>query len=251
MMRTLVYILAIFCLISQATRADSEIKRIDKIQSGNTIVRHFLYNPVGFWKFEEGSGVIAGDSSGVGNNGTINGATWTTGKIGQALSFDGVNNYVAASSAVNPGASDFTLSFWFYPTDFNTFPAGYVRTILSQQNGTGTGRGWIYIYDINSHLNSSLGSVFGDSGFTLSLNTWVQATLVHNNAANTLTWYVNGVARNTNTGVAIESATGNYILGAQKDVTKGLYAGILDDVRIYNRALTVDEIQRLYFLGQQ
>ncbi len=45
---------------------------------------------VGWWRFDEGSGTIAGDSSGNGNNGTIYGATWVAGKYGQALSFDGI-----------------------------------------------------------------------------------------------------------------------------------------------------------------
>src|SRR3989338_5705843 len=50
---------------------------------------------VGHWKFDEGTGLSAGDSSGNNNTGTlVNGPTWTTGKIGQALNFDGVDDYV-------------------------------------------------------------------------------------------------------------------------------------------------------------
>jgi hypothetical protein len=46
---------------------------------------------VGHWKFDEGSGITAGDSSGNNNTGTLtNGPTWTTGKLGGALSFDGI-----------------------------------------------------------------------------------------------------------------------------------------------------------------
>ncbi len=47
---------------------------------------------VGYWNFDEGSGTVAADGSGSGNNGTINGATWVAGKVGSgALSFDGEN----------------------------------------------------------------------------------------------------------------------------------------------------------------
>src|SRR3989338_5343069 len=50
---------------------------------------------VGYWTFDEGAGTTANDSSGNNNTGTLtNGPTWTTGKIGQALNFDGVNDYV-------------------------------------------------------------------------------------------------------------------------------------------------------------
>jgi hypothetical protein len=53
----------------------------------------YLNGLVGWWKFDEGSGTVAYDSSGNGNDGNLtNGPTWTTGKIGGALSFDGVND---------------------------------------------------------------------------------------------------------------------------------------------------------------
>ena len=54
---------------------------------------------VGWWKFDEGSGTVAYDSSGNGNDGNLtNGPTWTTGKIGGALSFDGVDDFVDVSN---------------------------------------------------------------------------------------------------------------------------------------------------------
>src|SRR3989344_3676813 len=54
---------------------------------------------VGYWTFDEGTGATASDSSGNNNTGTLtNGPTWTTGKIGQALSFDGVDDYVNISN---------------------------------------------------------------------------------------------------------------------------------------------------------
>ena len=64
---------------------------------------------VGYWSFDEGSGAVAGDASGNGKNGTISGASWTDGKRGQALSFNGTNNYVDAG---NVGSGVKTISFW-------------------------------------------------------------------------------------------------------------------------------------------
>src|SRR3990167_6079208 len=67
---------------------------------------------VGYWTFDEGSGATAADSSGNNNTGTlVNGPSWTTGKIGQALSFDGVDDLVTASGISNT-PSAFTLSAW-------------------------------------------------------------------------------------------------------------------------------------------
>src|SRR3989344_8523640 len=80
---------------------------------------------VGYWTFDEGSGTTANDSSGNNNTGTlINGSTWTTGKIGGALSFDGTNDYVLINSTAI-GAGDISACAWIYlkslpPNRFNT-----------------------------------------------------------------------------------------------------------------------------------
>ena len=68
---------------------------------------------VGWWRFDEGSGSVAKDSSGYGNDGTVYGATSVTGKYGQALSFDGQSNNVQIpfNSVLNP-TSAITLSTW-------------------------------------------------------------------------------------------------------------------------------------------
>jgi len=70
---------------------------------------------VGAWKFDEGSGTIAYDSSGNNNHGTIYGATWVDGKFGKALQFDGIDDYV--SIATIPLDKDLTIVFWFEPTN--------------------------------------------------------------------------------------------------------------------------------------
>jgi ligand-binding sensor domain-containing protein len=74
-------------------------------------------NLVAWYKFDEGSGTTALDSAN-GHNGTVNGATWTAGKVGGALSFDGVNDYVDVPD--NPALrftqnSSFTLCAWVNP----------------------------------------------------------------------------------------------------------------------------------------
>ena len=72
---------------------------------------------VGWWKFDEGSGSTAADSSGNGNHGFITGAVWTKGKTGQALDFDGANDYVRI--VVNPALNNLnaiTMAAWIYPS---------------------------------------------------------------------------------------------------------------------------------------
>jgi hypothetical protein len=74
---------------------------------------------VGWWRFDEGSGSVATDSSGNGNKGTINGASWATGKYGDALSFDGASNYVSMShnSVLSFGTGNFSAGAWIKTTD--------------------------------------------------------------------------------------------------------------------------------------
>jgi hypothetical protein len=59
-----------------------------------------------------------------------------------------------------------------------------------------------------------------------------------------VTWYINGAAGTTHTGVNIESATGALIIGSTKGVGS-FHDGLIDDVRLYNRALNADEIKAL------
>jgi hypothetical protein len=62
--------------------------------------------------FDEGSGTIAKDESGHGNDGTIYGATWTTGVSGKALQFDGTNDYVDCGTGASSISEDITVSMW-------------------------------------------------------------------------------------------------------------------------------------------
>ena len=79
---------------------------------------------IGYWSFDEGSGEIARDGSGNGNDGTLeNGTEWTAGKFGDAVQFDGTDDYVNVGNADNLSITgDFTFSMWVkiseYPTSW-------------------------------------------------------------------------------------------------------------------------------------
>jgi len=69
-----------------------------------------------YWKFDEGSGTTAGDSSGNGNDGTlVNGPTWVSGRHGMALSFDGVDDYVEIPDTELWNSTDPTIGALFQP----------------------------------------------------------------------------------------------------------------------------------------
>jgi len=88
-----------------------------------------------YWKFDEGSGFIAGDSSGNGKDGIIDGATWTTGKIGDALSFDGFDDWVDVPDDIS--TKHITLEAWIYPT--GVYDIGDQGSpIITKETGRGT-----------------------------------------------------------------------------------------------------------------
>ena len=98
----------------------------------------FTRGLVAYWSFDEGSGNIAYDASGNGNHGTlINGPKWTQGKIGQALSFDGVDDYVDTPLLQN-SVTEYTIEAWIKTTKnqgviVNALPAqsGFVPPVPS------------------------------------------------------------------------------------------------------------------------
>ena len=76
---------------------------------------------VGWWEFDEVSGMVANDSSGNGNDGNLmNGPTWSIGKIGGALSFDGVDDFVFLGNPSEIGLSgNQSFSMWLKPFSFD------------------------------------------------------------------------------------------------------------------------------------
>jgi choline-sulfatase len=198
----------------------------------------------GWWKFDETSGTIASDSSGNGKDGTVYGATWTTaGKSNGALDFDGVDDYVGLPNIVNPSATNFTVVAWV-KLDVS---AGSNSQIILQQEGT-TGRSWLYRRSSDGKLATFLGNVATLSSGTITTGSWYHVAVVNNGGAVQL--YFNGQPDGS-ASRTLESATGNMRVGRHKtpDTVNEEWDGIIDQVRIYNRALTAAEVLGLYDSG--
>jgi len=95
----------------------------DQGKSGEaTVSVSELPQPIAHWPFDETSGTSARDATGNGNTGAINGTTWTTGKIGGALDFDGSNDYVDMGDAdATEGLSAITISAWVKPNAITSY----------------------------------------------------------------------------------------------------------------------------------
>jgi prepilin-type N-terminal cleavage/methylation domain-containing protein len=202
---------------------------------------------VGLWTFDEGSGTVAYDYSG--NNATGSwqgtlGSQWTTGKVGSgAGNFNGSNQFVniGNSSNIEP-ANSITVSAWVNPSSFTPLSAavssitnGYILGYFSAAGSPN-----IYIWNSGTSNWSAAGS-----SITLSTNAWQY--LVGTFDGRYLRIFING----TQTGVTDLGASGNTI-GYNSNTTyigrygNNYFPGLIDDVRIYNRALSAAEIQALY-----
>ncbi len=198
---------------------------------------------VGHWKLDEGSGTTAFDSSGNGNDGTLIGApgpNWTTGKIGQALDFDGTDDYVAVPFILDPSTTDMTTTAWIYASGEDC--TSHQNVIVQQENGTGTGRHWLVRSNSAGaifppkRLFTWLGNSFLGSTTLIELNTWYFAVVTVEGRTRKI--YVNGIEENSDI-ITQNASDGTMRIGSHKTGTSGeKWEGIIDDVRIYNRALT-------------
>jgi len=213
---------------------------------------------VGWWKFDEGTSTNAHDSSGNGYNGILStsGSTkpqWVSGKLGQALNFDGSSSYVGAGAGPSLNISGaITVSAWIKPTVVRVASSD----IVANMNAADT----IEQYELI--LNNTGSVVFAASnGGTqldygtqiLSANTWYHIVATRDATNNASHIYINGVADTVGRIGSVSIPTsgfGHTAIGRTGDDISGEYfPGIIDDVRIYNRQLSATEVASLYQRG--
>ncbi|MGH8572725.1 MAG: LamG-like jellyroll fold domain-containing protein, partial [Gammaproteobacteria bacterium] len=204
------------------------------------------------YAFNETSGTATLDGSGNGNAGTLtNGAAFAAGKNGNAVSLDGVNDFVNLGNPTSLRLTgSMTLSAWI---NAQTFPFDDATIVSKRSNGevgfqldTTIDRG---PRTIGLKLTSASGSnVFRYGATSLQLNTWYHIAGVYNAATQTLNVYLNGQLDNgllLGTVTTTQQNSTQKVHIGQRPGMPGTYnfAGKIDDVRLYNRALTQSEIQ--------
>ena len=189
---------------------------------------------VAAYSFNEGLGSTVSDASGNGNAGNLTGATWTTaGRYGNALQFNGSGALVTINDSTSLNlTTGMTLEAWVYPT---VSGGGWKDVIYKGTND-------IYYLEGSSDNGGvpAMGGTFSPSPLYgtagLPVNTWSHLAATYDGA--TMRLYVNGVqvASRAQTG-PIQTSTGPLTIGG--DALYGQYwAGRIDEVRIYNRALS-------------
>jgi PKD repeat protein len=193
------------------------------------------------YSFDEGTGSTVTYASGNGYHGTISGATWTSGRFGKVLNFHGVNDRVTIPDApIFDLTAGMALGAWVHPTALSSG-----RTVLMLQ--TTDGRSYTYSLYANEDINRpSSYVVIGDYQSVvgtqqLPLNQWSHLVATHDKA--TLWLYVNGlqVAQRLQTGL-IPTSDGPLRIGGNS-LWGEYFKGRIDEMRIYNCALTSSQIQ--------
>jgi chitodextrinase len=195
---------------------------------------------VAAYAFNEGAGTTVADVSGNGNTGTIGGATWTTlGKFGNALVFNGTSAQVTVPNAASLQlTTGMTLEAWVFPT---AAPTGwrsvvtknvdryYLMASTDQGNRPAAGGTW------TAGNQNTIGPA------VLAVNTWTHLAATFDGA--TVRLYVNGVqvASQAQT-TPLATTSGTLQIGGDSYPDE-FFAGRIDEVRIYNRALSAAEIQ--------
>ncbi len=193
----------------------------------------------------------ANDESGNNNNGVVNGATLTTdrfGNTGKAYSFDGLNTFIeVASNSSLQLTSNYTLNGWFNANVF-FYSSNADRSILSKVESTGWYGGYEVIIGGNTKDIAYAGNVGGNNfvvgSIGYAINTWYMFTVTFDGS--TIKLFMNGMLVNSKI-VSGNLQTSNLplLFGRRGGSIQGKFDGKLDDVRIYNRALTQEEITYL------
>ncbi|HAL45813.1 MAG: hypothetical protein A2Y12_14325 [Planctomycetes bacterium GWF2_42_9] len=211
-------------------------------------------SPIAHWAFDEVSGTIASDSAGS-YNGTVSGATWTAGKIGGALSFDGVNDYVNCGDidAVEFGSSNFTVAYWF-----NISSIGAKSNLVSKYNIYG--RQWLsdlrqdgsFAFATYSENNTYSGvGMVETTAPVCPVGQWIHCVTVRQGSQMYLyldgSYYASGNCYGTLTGYSTPVTVGALL---NYGSPYNCFTGLIDDVRIYNYALSANEVAELYTIPE-
>jgi uncharacterized protein (TIGR02145 family) len=200
---------------------------------------------VGYWPFNGN----ANDESGNGNHGTVNGATLTSdrfGNVGKAYGFDGVSSFIKINNSPSLNITNqLTLSAWVYFNDISF----YNCIISKDQNATDNG----YRLDVLSNKLRLIKTNHnnGLSNSAINSGSWIFTTATFN--FDTIRFYLNGSPDGIWSAPGqILSSSNDLTFGVQNQISTLQYLnGKIDDIAIYNRALSPQEIQQLYTLNAQ
>ncbi|MEM3488550.1 MAG: LamG-like jellyroll fold domain-containing protein, partial [Nitrososphaerota archaeon] len=217
---------------------------------------------VGYWRFDEGKGLIAYDSSGNNNHGAlINGPTWVDGKYGSAIALDGIDDYVVVQDSPLLRVQSFSICVWIYMTKrpYQHSPDVHCAMINKLHYIGPAAYGYKMDFEAPTATDDTLVVSIGTGSqqvFLIRYNSINDLTLYkwHHLAAtydgNIAKLYIDGQLKATSGPMRYKISHDSTPLtfGHEYSVPRmDVFQGLMDDVMIFNRALTNDEIISIYY----
>ncbi len=212
---------------------------------------------IAYYDFEETSGNLL-DVTGNGHDGTNNGATrGVSGKVNNCYSFNGSNNYISLGSAnaIVGGLSNITVSLWINPNQID-----YRGLIFTSSNGINPNDDSVVIqfWEVNNSIDVSFhkdgGGDIGNvshSSDQLVQGTWYYLSAVLDE--DSVKFYINGIKVESNARTyqdGLNTTTNTLVFGRLGSYSTYYFEGLMDEAGIWNRALSTEEVLRLYNSGQ-
>lgn len=196
-----------------------------------------LYLPM--W---EGVGTFLEDLSRYKNHGTVFGATWTDGAMGKALSFDGGNDYVEVADANSLDLTEITAMLWIRPASITVTWQGLLHKY------TGTSNNNTLYLELNLQNINNYNTIATTTNPINTVDKWYHVVYSAKQGGKERI-YVNGIllAEENNQFVSTNNAYSLYIGAANPSAER--FKGIIDEVRVFNRALSATEIFEEYYRG--
>ena len=215
---------------------------------------------VAYYKFDENNGTIAYDSSGSNKNGSLStgssSPTWSNnGRFNKALSFDGNDSITLSNEIVSTSSiriNGITYSAWIKPTTisgtqkiFGQKPSSGYADLASGGLDISSGKARMIAYDDNIAYKYATGNT------TLSSNQWYLITGVYDPSDQKIKIYVNGKFDGGETSITTFNRliSNDYNLIGSHNFSSSFFNGLIDEVKIYNTALTPEEIKQDYNQG--
>ncbi len=213
---------------------------------------------VSYWAFDEGSGTTAYDSAGSNDGGLVNGPVWTSGRLGGALDFDGGDDYVQTGNLQTSNINQLTISVWIKPSSLGN------AVIVDKPLPSHSDPYYQYLFrisdedtpgqlDIELTLNGNR-NVWYTSNSVLNTGIWQHLVVTYDGIQKPKI-YVNNQEKTTyqfiggDTSGSITGYDTGLRIGKLTNVNTWPFSGLIDEVGIWNRALSSSEISQLYNSG--
>ena len=200
-----------------------------------------------WWKLDETTGTNADDTTGRVQDGTVSGAAWASGITGNALNFDGLDDGVlVGTAAAVTGSGDLSLTAWV-----KIDPGSPLGTVIQQREAGATGHQGEYVLNVNANGTVNF-FIYGTSAYQFDLTTtaaindgqWHHLTALRSGTAGKI--YIDGVEAANGSGTIQPLQSRSVAIGYDYRDFNKRFKGLIDDVRIYERALSAGEIGGLH-----